>query len=817
MKQFLPALWLCLCSINSVFAQNTSGYDKGTINGAIRDEQGKLVHGATVTLKEQSGTLLNIKMISKPDGTFLFSGLAFGSYNMSITHIGYVSYIIKQMIISPKSMSLNFPDIRLQLNTGELKEVTVQSPQKSFIEHKIDRVIVNVDALISNTGTNAIDVLNNSPAVQVTDDVISLRGKDEVTIYIDDRPSNLTGKDLINYLKTLPSGMLDQIEIMTNPPARYNAEGTAGVINIKTKKSKRKGFNTGVSLTYQQGVYSKNNSNINFNYRVSKLNFFGSLGYSSFNNFYHVNRDRRFNYPSDSTDLLLHQLNTEKSNTKSYNYKLGLDYDLNAHTSMGIIVNGMINPYTEHGNYSIGFNRSQLDSVIKTISELNYITKNNTVNLNFRHQFHKLVQELNMNIDYLHYTIDPLQVIHSKTNLPNSQLLSNYTLNTYNPFTAKVFGAKIDYDDELFGGLKISIGLQTNWSVRNSTGDYQYTINGQTYPNDSLNGSFKYQENINAAYISFQKTLKKFSFQAGLRFENTHAQSDQRKDVSPVVSEIKYHYNNLFPTAYFSYKLDTGAVNTLILSVGRRISRPNYSDLNSFVFTFDQYSSNKGNPALLPAYSNNLDLSFNHSDKITAGITYSKTHNDIGQYYQLIRYATAFTPVNIEKAIAYGLYLNLSLPVNSWWNANVYSDLIHNHYEGQILNAEYLNTKVTTFSVNGSNQFKLKNGWGLELNGFYRNKLTYGQGAYLPAWRLNASIQKTVLKNKGSITLTARDIFNTRTLRRQIAYQYASFTTFNRSDTQVIGLTFTYKFGTSTAIRQHKNSIQTEAGRAGAN
>ncbi|MDN5288896.1 MAG: TonB-dependent receptor plug [Mucilaginibacter sp.] len=816
MKQFLLALGLCLCLIKSVCAQKSSGDNGGIIDGIIHDEQHNPIQGATVILKKQDDSSLIVKEISKANGTFQFSNVLPGIYTISITHVGYSPYIIKQVIMETRNLHLS--DIKLLLNTGELKEVIVTSPPKSFIEQKPDRMIVNVGALMSNTGTNAIDVLNNSPAVQVSDDGISLRGKEGVTIYIDDRPSNLTGADLINYLKTLPSGTLDKIEIMTNPPARYNAEGTAGIINIKTKKSKARGFNAGISLTYQQGVYSKNNSNINFNYRINKINFFGNLGYSSFNNFYNVKRSRNFNYPTDSASLLLYQLNTEKSNTKSYNYKLGLDYDVNAHTSIGILVNGIINPYTEHGNYSVTFNRSnRVDSVINTISQLNYITRNNTVNLNFRHQFHRPVQEINLNVDYLHYSTDPLQTINSSTYLPDRSLISNYTLNTYNPFIANIFGAKADYDDELFNGIKMSVGLQTTYSVRSSTGNYLYTMNNLTYANDSLDGSFRYKENINAAYASFQKTLKRFAIQAGLRFENTHAQTNQQRNAATTNTIVQYNYNNLFPTAYVSYKLDTGAVNTLILSVGRRISRPDYSDLNSFVFTFDKYSSNKGNPGLLPAFSNELDLSYNHKDKIIAGITYSKTYHDITQYYQLNGYATAFTPVNIEKAIAYGLYLNLSLPVNSWWSANVYTDLNQNRYEGQILNAEYLNNKVTTFTINGSNQFKFKNGWGFEINGFYRNNLTYGQGIYLPTWRLNASVQKTVLKNKGTIVLTARDIFNTRTLRRQIEYQYATFSTLNRSDTQVIGLTFTYKFGISTAARQHKNSIQTEAGRAGAN
>jgi len=816
MKQFLLSLWLCLCLVKIVCAQQTMHND-GVITGVVTDSENHPISGATAVVKRQDTKETSLTTISKNDGNFEFLKLQAGTYTLSISHLSYHSYVANQIVIS-STTKFNLPVIRLQNNSSELKEVNIVSPQKSYITHQIDRVVINVGSLLSNNGTNALDVLNNTPAVQVTDDAISLRGKEGVTIYIDDRPSYLTGKDLIDYLKTLPSGTLDKIEIMTNPPAQYNAEGNAGIINIKTKKGKLKGFNAGLSASYQLGVYSKKNSNINFNYGFHNINLFGNLGYSSVNNYYDVIRNRQFYDVQPYNNVLMSQLNTETSTTTSYNYKLGFDYDMDAHNKLGAMVTGVIHPYHEQGNYSTAFKRfNNVDSTINTISRLHYMTRNNTINLNFHHQFNKPTQELNINTDYLQYSTNPLQVINSGTYLPGNTLISNYILNTYNPFKANIFGAKADYADELPGQLKISIGTQTTYSDRKSSGDYLYTINNKTYPSDSLNGSFSYRENINAAYINIQKTTKRFDMQVGLRLEHTHAEATQQRAGLLTATTAEYNYSNLFPTAYINYKLDTSSVNTLTLSMGRRISRPGYGDLNSFVFTFDRYSSNKGNPEIVPAYSNNLDLSFNIKDKITLGITYSNTRNDIAQYYQLTGYALAFVPVNIAKTTAYGAYFNLSVPIAKWWNANLYSDLTHNQYAGQVLDIGYLNNTVNTITINGGQQFKLQHGWSAEVNGSYHNKLTYGQGIYLPMWFVNATVQKTILNNKGAIILTGRDIFNSRKLRRKIEYQYASLTSLNRSDTQTIGLTFTYKFGTSTSARQQHNSIETEAGRAGVN
>ncbi len=812
MKQFLLALWLCLCLIKSVSAQSI------VVNGTVHDDQDAPVERATISLQQQGQGKIYYNAISDSLGNFELVVGTKAVYVLTVTHLGYAPYISQQLYIDPALKKFKLPGINLKPLTGQLKEVRIISAQKNYIEHKADRIIVNVGALIGNSGTNAIDVLNNAPAVLVTDDGISLRGKEGVVIYIDDKPSYLTGKDLLNYLKNLPSGTLDKIEIMTNPPAKYNAEGTAGIINIKIKKGKTKGFNINLNTSYLEGVYSRNNSGINFNYKADKINVFGNMAYSSINNFYDVKRNRQFHYQQDSSGLVLEQFNTETSNTKSYNYQLGFDYDIDQYNSIGAITYGIISPYIENGLYSTAFKTTNAaDSTISTTSRLHYTTRNNTFNLNFRHRFPGTAQELNINTDYLHYSTNPLQVINSSTRLPDQTLTGSYLLNTFNPFDAKVFGAKADFDGQLSARIKISAGLQATYSARNSTGNYQYTIGGKTFPNDSLNGRFGYSENINAAYINFQQTTTLFELQIGLRYENTYARTNHQGPALPANADAVYNYNNLFPTAYLSFKMDTVAANTLVLSLGRRISRPGYSELNSFVFTFDKYSSNKGNPKLAPAYSNNLDISLNHGDKLTVGFACSQTHNTIAQYYQLNGYALAFIPVNINKALSYGLYLNMSLPVTPWWNVNLYSDVNRNHYTGEILDVSYLNNSVTTVTISGNNQLKFKKGWSLEINGSYRNNLTYGQGIYLPMWHLNGSVQKAFLKNKATITLTARDIFDTRKLRRQIEYPNAYLTSVNHSDNQLIGITFAYKLGKSTLSRQHHNSIQTEAGRAGAN
>lgn len=258
MKLYIVAMlvtWAAIAS-NFTFAQSSAGAGntgKGQISGKILNEQKQAFDLATVALfRVQDSTLLK-SSFTEQDGKFAFEQLKEGDYRIKISAMGYQNYQTEVLHITALNPGLLLPDISLMATTKNLKEVSIVG-QKAFVERKIDRTVVNVDALIANSGTTAMDVLEKSPGVSVDQNgVISLKGKQGVTIFIDDKPTYLSGADLESYLRSLPSASLDQIELMTNPPARYDAAGKAGVINIKTKKTNSRGFNGGLNLAYTQG------------------------------------------------------------------------------------------------------------------------------------------------------------------------------------------------------------------------------------------------------------------------------------------------------------------------------------------------------------------------------------------------------------------------------------------------------------------------------------------------------------------------------------------------------------------------------------
>lgn len=799
-------------------AQNTGKVEitRGIISGkVVTVKDGLAIEGATIIIKSQKDSLYKNAINSDQSGAFEFKNLQSGTYSLQIKHLGYKEVTIGQLIINAVKPSANLSEIKLELAENDLKEVVIRAGQKPYTEQKIDRTIVNVSQLLSNNGVSAVEVLNNAPGVSVTDDAISLRGKQGVTIYIDGRQTFLDGTQLVNYLKSLPSGTIEKLELMPVPPAKYHVEGNAGLINIITKKNHTGGFNGGLTATNGRGHYDKANYSLNLNYKTGKLNLFGNAAYTSNNNYYKVDRERDFSFANPADNYTIKQNNLETNNRKTTRYKLGFDAALDTNTSIGLVIDGSVSPYKEQGNYLLQFNHALPDSIIKTQSDLNRPTNDVALNLYYQHKFKKAGENIRIDADYLHYTDNALQLLNSDTYLPNStELANNYNLITQNPFEANVYSLKSDYETKTFADIKLSAGLQSIYSKRGSNGIY---FNRPGIPNDSLTSSNTYTEHINAAYISLNKNLKKFSFELGLRFENSSSQARQYNYAGIPYPALHLNYNNLFPKLYVAYKLDTASVNTFNFSFDYQINRPDYSSLNPFAFYFDRYTSFQGNASLLPEKTINFDLSFTHSGILTVGTSFKKGRNTIIQFYYVNGQSLVNTSLNICSNYNLALYSTVAVPIFKWWTANLFGQVSEQLFRGEAINNDFLYNRVFTFEASGNNQFKINKGLSAEISGFYRTRTTFGQGYYLPMFRVNTSLQKKIFNNKATITLAGSDIFHSWKIRREIRVNNAWITSNIINDTRQINLTLAYRFGLEGKKRINKSGLETERGRAGVN
>ncbi|NML39139.1 TonB-dependent receptor [Chitinophaga sp. G-6-1-13] len=793
----------------------------GRIKAVITEKQSKdKVPGASVLLENMADTLYKKSLLSDGEGRFTFTGLENGSYKVTITYIGFRKYSSHRILISNSIPEADLGVITLDREEAkDLREIVVNAT-KQVTEQQVDKTVVNVDALISNTGTTAFDVLNNAPGVVLDDGGnASLKGKDGVRVFIDGKPSYLTGRELTGYLKSVPSGTIDKIELMSNPPARYNAEGTGGIINIRTKKLKSKGFNGSVNLNYSQGVYAKTNNSASFNYRNDKVNIFGNAGYTLQNNFVNSDRDRNYSFKDVARNYTLKQHYFEKNKRQGFNYKVGADYNVSDKTTIGIVLSdNHMSPYKETGRYNSLFLRQEkTDSTIYINSNVEESSRNFTGNANFRHQFNKKGRELNVDVDYLKYRYSQQQRSESVTYQPDSAISDRYNLHSNNPFHAEIYGGKIDYVHMAGDGMSLEGGAQSIYSRRNSEGIYFNGINDATSPATQLNNKFSYNENINALYVNFSKDFNRFSLIAGLRMENTNAKGtistvDLRKD-----SSFRKDYTDLFPTVSLSYKFDSSGLHVLTLAGGRRITRPGYQELNPSVFFFDKYTSYQGNPLLTPEYATNLELNYSYDGSYTVGVYYSRVKGTITQLYTQVDSAFISKPYNLELVTNAGITANVSHNLTKWWSVNLYMELVNARFRGWQENNVYLDNSRTNFRINGSTKVQLGSGWSAEVSGFYKTRMVIGQAILEPAWKMNAAVQKKVMKNKGSITVSGLDIFRSWVVDRNINIPEGHVFISNMFDTHLINIGFNYRFGKAVATRERKNSIENEQQRVDSN
>ncbi len=813
LKQVLFSIIFALLLFNFADAQTGTG----KISGSVLDEAKKPLDGATVVLLiTKDSTVVSTQLAGK-DGNFEFQNLKDNSYLVKATYIGYKNFRSDNVIVVQQK-AVNLPAFILSPAGKTLNGVTV-SAQKSYIQQKIDRTVVNVGALASNAGANALEVLEKTPGVQVdADGNITFKGKSGVMVMIDDKPTYLSAANLATYLRSMPSSALDQIELMENPPAKYDAAGNAGVINIKTKKNTIRGFHTVASADYSQGFYTHHSESINMNYRINKVNLFANLSYNKQKTHRRLEIDRNYFDASGATTSSLADISYFRPTNYNTNIKVGMDYYLSPKTTWGVVFTGDISSSHDSSPvYSLLYGQNGgLDSSITTLNSSKNKFNSKGVNLNYTHKFDSTGRSFNFDLDYIRDVAGSNQLFVNNTFLPDNTLINSKTLSDDLPAVINIYSAKADYSHPLKGKAKLEAGVKSSYVNTDNAANYYNVVGNVSTVDDSKTNRFLYKENINAAYVNFNKNFGRFSLQTGLRAENTNGNGHQLGNAEKADSSFINHYTNLFPTAYFSYNLDTAGHKVLVLSYGRRIGRPNYGSLNPFTFFVDEFTYFSGNPFLRSQFTDNYKLAYSYRSLFTVAAAYNHTTDVQGETIHRSGSVFISTQGNIGQRKTLDLSVNTSFQPAKWWSVNLYAEVYKNTYQGAFYTG-YLNQSQVTFSGNGNNQFTLSKTWSAEISGFYDSGGTYGQFVTLPKGMLNAAVQKKILNNKGSIKLNMRDILHTFSPSGNITNIVGAHASFhNTLDTQVATLAFTYSFGkqTNTPQKRETGGADSEQGRA---
>ncbi|HEX4851782.1 MAG TPA: TonB-dependent receptor, partial [Puia sp.] len=577
-------------------------------------------------LKAKDSSLVKVAITNRT-GQFEFEKVPEGQYLLSVSNVGFTTFLSTKQEISPNHPTISLNEIALQQETSSLGSVTVVG-KRPLVENKIDKIVVNVDASISNAGNSALEVLEKSPNISIDKDGnINVKGKQGVVILIDGKQTYLGGQDLVELLKSIPASQLDQIEIMTQPSAKYDASGNSGIINIKTKRGQQKGFNGNISLSYVQAVYPKSPNSFSFNYRNNKFNVFGNYSLAYWEGFSDITINRLFIDSVKNINQNLSQKSNIKFNSHPFNMRTGVDFYANPKTTIGMAVSGQLDyrsayVHTLSNFYDLDQN-GKLGSYAEAWTTNKTPWKNLGLNLNFRKELKQKGSELAADFDYILYDSKAQQRSDNYNHNPDGSLdttsgaINPYLLRGSLPSTIHIYTGKADYTQPLKNNLKFEAGWKSSYVQTDNDAQYTYLVNNVSHVDTTRSNHFLYTENVNALYVNLSKQINKWSVQAGLRMEQTRAKGNQ------VVKSQNFDtsYVQLFPTFYLSYALTDK--DQFTFSYGRRIDRPNYQDMNPFQYFLDQYTYRQGNPNLKPQFSHNIELSYNFKGELNITANYT--------------------------------------------------------------------------------------------------------------------------------------------------------------------------------------------------
>ncbi len=795
MKKCLIFVAFCLL-FKQTFSQLNIG-DTNSIRVNVINESNQPLAGASLEVIDENGKNLLRTAIADSAGSGNLSNLLKGNYQLTISHAGYQSLHQKISLPAANNEVLIFK----LLKSGVLDQVSVTA-LKPFIQHEQGKVLINVDALASSAGITILEVLEKSPGVTVDKNgTISLQGKPSVQIFIDGRQTFLSGSDLNNMLSSMSSSQVEQIELIGNPSAKYDAGGNAGIINIKTKKNRQEGFNGNLSLSVGQGRYSKTNNTVVLNYRKGKVNAYATISANLNNYFTNVYALRKYFDADKNLTATLDQPTYFTGTSNNQSVKGGIDYFISKNTTLGVGVTGILFYRRGESNAAatwLGKN-GNVDSSIITTSTSSNSFKNTGTNINFRHVLSQ-DQEVTINADWLNYDLNNKQYF---ANWPFASATLSDASTGRIPSAIQILSLKGDHNISIGKSGKIESGFKHSDIKTNNLADYTYFDGTASRPDYGKSNHFLYNEQISALYTSLQQQAGRLNIQAGLRYEKTNYNANQLGNPLRKDSAFSRKYAGVFPSGSISYAADSA--NTFSFTTGRRIDRPAFQKLNPFIFIINKYTYQSGNPFFLPQYSWNFEVTHQYKSVLTTTLSYSSIKNYFSQLFLtdddgLLYYSEG----NIGKASVAGVSVSAELLPAKWWNLSAQTTYNYKQLTGMVYHT--ITSSVNQLSLTLTNQFKLGKKYTGELSGFYisrsRNDL---QEILSPAGQATVAFSRPVFKDKGSLKLSFRDIFYTVIIEGNTQFENATEYFNIKRDSRVVTLGFTYRFGKMLKTNNRQN------------
>ncbi|WP_396143300.1 TonB-dependent receptor domain-containing protein [Flavobacterium sp.] len=789
-----------LCSFFYGFSQNS-----GSIKGKVIDKNSKqALPYVNIVVKDNNKIVTG--GVTKDDGSFTINQLALQKYTIEIQFIGYTTSI--KNIDLTNNANYNFGIIAIQEDVTELKEVQVVSERSSMVQ-KIDRKVINVGKDLIASGTTASEIMNNIPTVSIDPQTkeISMRGNSNVRVLIDGKPSNVSIEQL---LQQIPSASIKQIELITNPSAKYNPEGMSGIINIILHKNSQDGFNGSINTGVTFGITPKTNSALNLNYRVGKVNFYTNYGFN-----HGINANNGF-VDSERPGQENYQDFKFKNKNSSHLIKLGMDYYINDKNTLSAYTNQ---------SFTIGSGTGLTTVVYENLINRNTTqifgsssnNKNQTYDVVFKHDFDKKDENLELQLNYSH-TVNDENTKYNETVFNPTQ---SYDRTNLVNGTTDYFQFNADYVNPISESTKIELGVETR--IQNS-GNRFNDINPSF---SSANNAFDFGRNIYSAYTNVSKQIGKWSGQLGVRLEYFDLDANFAiNETNPAFSDTQNISDDLFtvyPSAFFTYTANEN--NSFNFNYSRRVDRPSIGQISPIREWTTPLMESRGNPGLDPQFTNSFEVNYTRNTKlgsITSGVFYRNISDEISR--------TVYNdPNNVNRNIlsydnfdnnnAYGIESSANLKFTKWWSVNASADVYFKTAKGTIQNAstntlENAEVDVTTFNTRINNSFTATKDLRFQLFGMYRGRdkgLQYDRKAM---YKMDFGATYNILKGKGTITARYNDVFENMRFafdgnipfRQQGAFYW-------ESQTFYVGFNYIFGGGKNRALaRKQRDANETQGG-----